>query len=372
MARPFRIGATGVWVVLATRTNHPNSETGRAVFQCAAGRTRSTTLESVTGLQVRPNPPALPKLFGTSSQAVDPQRSINEVGHSSDVNESRPLYVKRMVRRQFPRRWPPAMTAQVQTPSSPTNTSQRLRPQPTSPKITDKVKFYDSKLGAWRPVLVLALMTFGLAACSMSGPHSSAIKDSTSPKSPGLTTTTLGPVSPGQPRTTIGGGVPRAPIAPSTTPTTAPIGPPCGNSELAVSIQTGFEGTGSASEELGFRNVGQSPCTLYGYPGVAALNAQGQQIVQGDRNGDLPSAVGLQPGAIAASLVSGSDGSLPQCAGSHTDSFLVTPPNLTHSVEVTAANSFGSIAISCGIDISPVTPEPAQPIPAGASSTTSD
>ena len=238
-------------------------------------------------------------------------------------------------------------------------------------QITDTVKFYDSKLVAWRPVLVVALMTFGMAACSTSDPQSSAIKDSTSPKSPGLTTTTLGPVSPGQPPTTIAGGVPLAPIAPTTTLTTAPIGPPCGNSELAVSIQTGFEGAGSASEELGFRNVGQSPCTLYGYPGVAALNAQGQQIVQGDRNGDLPSAVGLQPGAIAASLVSGSDGSLPQCAGLHTDSFLVTPPNLTHSVEVAAANSFGSIAISCGIDISPVTPEPPQPIPAGASSTTS-
>ena len=70
-----------VWVVLATRTNHPNSETGRAVFQCAAGRTRSTTSCNVTGLQVRPNPPALPKLIRTSNQAVDPQRSINVLGH---------------------------------------------------------------------------------------------------------------------------------------------------------------------------------------------------------------------------------------------------------------------------------------------------
>ena len=74
-----------VWVVRATRTNHPNSETGRAVFQCAAGRPRSTTSCNVTGLQVRPNLPALPKLFGTSSQAVDPQRSINVRGHPSPV-----------------------------------------------------------------------------------------------------------------------------------------------------------------------------------------------------------------------------------------------------------------------------------------------
>ena len=81
MARPFRIGATGgPGLLVATRTNHPNSETGRAVFQCAAGRSRSTTSCNVTGLQVRPDLPALPKLFRTSNQAVDPQRSINELG----------------------------------------------------------------------------------------------------------------------------------------------------------------------------------------------------------------------------------------------------------------------------------------------------
>src|SRR5665213_703539 len=72
-------GRSGLFV--ATRTNHPNSETGRAVFQCAAGGPRPTTSCDVTGLQVRPNPPALPKLFKTSSKAVDPQRSINVRGH---------------------------------------------------------------------------------------------------------------------------------------------------------------------------------------------------------------------------------------------------------------------------------------------------
>jgi hypothetical protein len=87
MARPFRIGATGVWVVLATRTNHPNSETGRAVFQRATGWSRSTTSCNVTRFQVRPDPPALPKLFGTSNQAVDPQRSINTTGAAHLAND---------------------------------------------------------------------------------------------------------------------------------------------------------------------------------------------------------------------------------------------------------------------------------------------
>ena len=82
-----------VWAVSATRTNHPNSETGRAVFQCAAGRPRSTTFCNVTGLQVRPNLPALPKLFGTSTQAVDPQRSINVLGQAQTSEECGLLHI---------------------------------------------------------------------------------------------------------------------------------------------------------------------------------------------------------------------------------------------------------------------------------------
>ena len=70
-----------VWVVLATRTNHPNFGDGTCRFQCASGRSRSTTPEGVSGLRVRPNPPVLPKLLRTSSKAVDPQRSINGLGH---------------------------------------------------------------------------------------------------------------------------------------------------------------------------------------------------------------------------------------------------------------------------------------------------
>ena len=44
-------------------------------------KARSTTFCNVARFQVRPDLPALPKLFRTSCEAVDPQRSINEVGH---------------------------------------------------------------------------------------------------------------------------------------------------------------------------------------------------------------------------------------------------------------------------------------------------
>ena len=73
----------------------PQLGDGTCRCRFAAGGTRSTTPEGVTGLQVRPNPPALPKLFGTSSHAVDSQRSINERGH--------PSFVRREVMERVPR-----------------------------------------------------------------------------------------------------------------------------------------------------------------------------------------------------------------------------------------------------------------------------
>jgi hypothetical protein len=59
----------------------PHLGDGTCRFQCATGESRSTTPEGVTGLRVGPNLPVLPKLLGTSNQAVDPQRSINVLGH---------------------------------------------------------------------------------------------------------------------------------------------------------------------------------------------------------------------------------------------------------------------------------------------------
>src|SRR5580704_1913175 len=80
MARPFRIGATGGLGCSSNPGQSPHLGDGTCRCQCAAGGPRSTTPQGVTELRVRPNPPALPKLFGTSSQAVDPQRSINVLG----------------------------------------------------------------------------------------------------------------------------------------------------------------------------------------------------------------------------------------------------------------------------------------------------
>ena len=72
MARPFRIGATGGLGCSSNPDQSPQLGDGTCRCQCAAGRSRPTTFCNVTGLQVRPDPPALPKLFRTSNQAVDP------------------------------------------------------------------------------------------------------------------------------------------------------------------------------------------------------------------------------------------------------------------------------------------------------------
>jgi hypothetical protein len=141
----------------------------------------------------------------------------------------------------------------------------------------------------------------------------------------------------------------------------------CGNGQIAVSIQTSYVGAGSAAEELGFLNVSKSPCTLHGYPGVAALDLQGHQIAQAERSdtdGGPPTDVNLSPGQLAEALIQGSDGSARKC-GYFTRSFLVTPPNMTQSAQVMANSMSAAIGVSdaCPIFIGPVTPETPQPTP---------
>lgn len=179
-----------------------------------------------------------------------------------------------------------------------------------------------------------------MAACSATGTNPSAITRSTRSTAP----------------------------TPSTNPAKTAVGPKCRNGQLAVSIQSSYVGAGSAAEELGFRNIGRSLCALSGYPGVAALNTQGQQIAQAERSDSdaAVKAVGLKPGQIAAALVQGSDGSAVKC-DYFTRSFLVTAPNLTRATKVSADSSSAAIGVpdACPISIDPVTPETTQPIPSG-------
>ena len=201
---------------------------------------------------------------------------------------------------------------------------------------------YDSPMARRLPVLFLALMAIASTTCSANRPSSSPTTHSASPTTPSTQ-------------------------APTTT--TAHVGPMCENGQIAVSIQSSYVGAGSAAEELGFLNVGKSPCTLHGYPGVAALNLQGHQIAQAeqsDADGGPPTEVSLSPGQLAEALIQGSDGSVRKCS-LFTRSFLVTPPNMTLSVQVMGNTKSAAIGVSdaCPIFIGPVRPETPQPTPPG-------
>jgi hypothetical protein len=151
---------------------------------------------------------------------------------------------------------------------------------------------------------------------------------------------------------------------PTPTTATAAAGPACDNNQIVVVIQASFVGAGSAAEELGFRNVSAPRCTLYGYPGVAALDASGHQLEQATRNpyDGSPKVVTLEPGQLAKALVQGSDGSAVECTA-FTHTFLVTPPGLTRSTQVSAKPTSASIGAgaSCSIGVTTVGPEGPQP-----------
>lgn len=136
-------------------------------------------------------------------------------------------------------------------------------------------------------------------------------------------------------------------ILPAPTTTVFSTVPPnCNGAALAVSAG----GPGAASGHYGFpilfRNTGSGPCTLRGYPGVAALDSSGHQVTQANRtpqgylgglaftDTSLPQVV-LAPGQTGSALLEGTDnpvGTATSC--SSYPSLLVTPPNTTTSTRL--------------------------------------
>jgi hypothetical protein len=133
---------------------------------------------------------------------------------------------------------------------------------------------------------------------------------------------------------------------PTSTTAVASSAPLCTNGQVVVSDSGGGAGLGHEDQVLLFANHSTSTCTLTGYPGVAGLNATGQQVVQATRtlsgylgglwNGaTTPPRVSLSPGQTASAIVEGTDnpiGTATSCP--YYVNLLVTPPNLTNSVRV--------------------------------------
>jgi hypothetical protein len=140
--------------------------------------------------------------------------------------------------------------------------------------------------------------------------------------------------------------------------------PSCANAQIAISPGRSGAGLGHIGETLLFTNISQSACTLYGYPGVAALDSAGAQILQANRTttgylGGLAESsnpaplVTLLPGHSASALVEGTDdpiGPGPDPPPCPVDSgLLVTAPNTTRSVRLPAGPTLCS-----GLQVHPV------------------
>ncbi|HEX4491058.1 MAG TPA: DUF4232 domain-containing protein [Acidimicrobiia bacterium] len=191
-----------------------------------------------------------------------------------------------------------------------------------------------------RGLCVLGVGAIAFAACG----HSTAKAASPPSSHPRATTTTT---------TTIPAPTATARPMPTTTITTAvPLPPPaasaaCTSGQIATTA-TDNSGMGHIGVVLRFRNSSGTTCHLEGYPGAAALDAQGHQVVQAVRTvngfwhalppGEGPPVVTLAPGQIASAFMEGTDVPVNGATSCPTyPKLLVTPPNTTVSVPIAKA-----------------------------------
>jgi hypothetical protein len=193
----------------------------------------------------------------------------------------------------------------------------------------------------WMAALGVGVLCLLASACSTGGPSKSASG----------TTTTVHPkravtIITGNTTSTTTTTTTPASVTPSTTAAAAGAGVPlCAGASVGVSGKEAPAAAGHLGVILLFVNDGTASCVLYGYPGVAGLNAGGAQLVQARRspsgmlgglgpgNTTIPR-VTLSAGQTASAVVEGTDvptGTEP-CASY--PSLLVTPPNTRESVRI--------------------------------------
>ena len=183
----------------------------------------------------------------------------------------------------------------------------------------------------------LAIVALGAAACSSSTSSTGTTTTTTTAK---VTTTTAKKVTPTS--------------APATTTTSPVAGKPCLDANLSVTNGQGSGAAGHIVTPLIFKNVGTVSCTLYGYPGVASLDASGAQAAQATRSASpSPTLVTLAVGGSATAQLTTTDvpsGSSPTCPT--WSGLLVTPPNTKVSTHLTLSLAgcpgFSVTAVSAG------------------------
>jgi hypothetical protein len=122
-------------------------------------------------------------------------------------------------------------------------------------------------------------------------------------------------------------------------PPTVMPGSPCQTGQLRVSLGASEVALGNIGQAILFTNVSQTPCTMSGYPGVAALNTHGGQAAEAIRllsgmvgglqnNATSAPVVTLAPGQIGSAEIEGSDnpvGAATSCV--YYPAFYITPPD---------------------------------------------
>lgn len=206
-------------------------------------------------------------------------------------------------------------------------------------------------------LLTLVFVTgAGLAACSGS---SSTPRTTATPATSSTSTTQVADAKTSSSSTTG--------VAPSTS-----VAVLCRTNQLQIQPGAGGGAAGNAGLSVVFTNVGQTTCTMNGYPGVAALDSHGNQVAQAERRGtgmmgglaDATSPiplVTLAPGQAGSAEIEGSDvplGTATTCVGY--PSFLITPPGdiyaVTVAVPMASDSGYGGFPGCMPISVNPMVP----------------
>ena len=176
-----------------------------------------------------------------------------------------------------------------------------------------------------------------LAGCGSSGPAQQTA-------SPAASRTASGS-APSTPAATSSAATSSAATSNAGAGTGAASVPECTAAQLEIQYtdnsqikQGALNGMSHADTVVMFTNQGSASCQTGGYPGVAALDSAGKQIMQAVRSSGTGKLITLAPGATASALVSADTASctsLTPVAG-----LLVTAPNERTSTRLGSAGKF--------------------------------
>jgi hypothetical protein len=128
----------------------------------------------------------------------------------------------------------------------------------------------------------------------------------------------------------------RAP-SPSATKTAVPAGPPrCDAPALTLGVGAAQGAAGTSYRTLVFRNGGEQPCFLRGFPGVSAADAAGKAVVDAARDTSRAAVrVVLEPGRPAQAVLAVRNVPPDAKACPTYPTLLVTPPDSRRTQTVT-------------------------------------